>query len=596
MDVSAVILGLISGLAMFLFGMTVMGDALERSAGSGLKAMLGKMTSNPIFGFLLGAGVTAIIQSSSATTVMLVGFVNAGLMKLGSVIPVIMGANVGTTITAWILSLTGLEGGAWYIQMFKPSTFTPVLAAIGAVLYVFMKGGKKRDIGLVLLGFAVLIFGMDVMSDSIAPLAKEEWFRNLFVMFENPLLGLAVGAIVTAIIQSSSASVGILQALAAELNLAAAAEGLAPAITVGMALPIIMGQNIGTCVTAVLGSMGANKDAKRVAAVHLSFNVIGSTVMLSLFCLFNYLIIPGGFGFAGVAADQGNIAILHTVFNVSCTVLLLPCYKLLEKLAYVIIKDKSEDDKREIIFDDRLLVTPTVAIEQVKQVTEKMAEISHGSVEKAIGLISSFDEAVFDEIMLEEDIVDRYEDEIGSYLVKVTGHEITEADSLEVSKLLHMIGDLERLSDHAVNIAHSAKEMREKSIVFSDRANEELSVILEAVREVLNTALESFLENDVEKAVRVEPLEEVIDLLQSQIRSAHIGRLKNNECTIELGFVLSDLLGDLERVADHCSNVAGCVIEIAHRSLGIHSYTDMVKSGNAVYDGYFKDYSEKYSL
>ena len=434
------------------------------------------------------------------------------------------------------------------------------------------------------------------MSDSIAPLAKEEWFRNLFVMFENPLLGLAVGAIVTAIIQSSSASLGILQALAAELNIAAAAAGLPPAITVGMAFPIIMGQNIGTCVTAIIGSAGANKDAKRVAAVHLSFNVIGSTIMLSLFCLLNYVIIPGGFGFASLPAVESNIAILHTVFNLSCTALLLPCYKLLEKLAYIIIKDKAEDEKKSILFDERLLQTPGIAIEQAQRITEKMAHISHGSVKKAISLLSEYDPKIFDDVIREENEIDDYEDEIGSYLVKITGCDLSESDNLEASKLLHLIGDLERLSDHAVNIAHSAREMKEKGISFSENAKAELSVMLSAIDDILENAIGSFVDNDLEMATRVEPLEEVIDLLQGEIKSAHINRLKNNECTIELGFILSDILTDLERVSDHCSNVAGCVIEIAHNSLGIHGYTGRIKSGNEIYDNYFKDYSDKYKI
>ena len=596
MNALKIILGLLSGLSLFLFGMSIMGDALEKSAGNRLKSILGKMTANPLSGFLLGAGVTAVIQSSSATTVMLVGFVNAGLMSLGATIPVIMGANVGTTVTAWILSLTGIEGGAWYLDIFKPSSFTPVLAVIGVILFVFMKGGKKKDIGLILLGFAVLIFGMDSMSAAIKPLAEEAWFRNLFVLFENPLLGLLVGALVTAIIQSSSASVGILQALAAELNIAAAAAGLPPAFTVGMAFPIIMGQNIGTCVTAAIGSAGASKDAKRVAAVHLSFNIIGSTFILSLFCLLEYLILPDGIPFAKLAADQSTIAIVHTVFNVSCSILLLPCYKLLEKLAMVIIKDSNEKENRKIIFDQRLLATPSIAIEQAKLVTNKMALISQRSLKNALSLLENYDKKLFASIKADEDEVDEYEDELGTYLIKITGCELSNEDSLEVSKLLHMIGDLERLSDHAVNLGESAEEMSEKRISFSKEAKAELKVMSTAVSEILDTAIASFTENSLDLASDVEPLEEVIDLLQSEIRANHITRLKNSECTIELGFILGDLLSNLERVSDHCSNIAGCVIEIAHSSLGMHGYSRSIKSGNKRYDATFKKFSDKYRI
>ncbi len=585
-----IVLGLISGLAMFLFGMTVMGDALEKAAGNKLKIILGKMTANPIGGFLLGAGVTAVIQSSSATTVMLVGFVNAGLMSLGAAIPVIMGANVGTTITAWILSLTGIQGSVWYIEILKPSTFTPILAAIGVILFVFLKDSKRKDFGLILLGFSVLIFGMELMSDSIQPLAEEQWFRDLFVMFKNPLLGLLVGALVTAIIQSSSASVGILQALAGELN--AVSPG---ALTLGMALPILMGQHIGTCITAVLGSAGANKDAKRVAAVHLSFNVIGSVVLLSVYSLLQYLILPNGFSFATLSANQATIAICHTAISILFVLLLFPCRKLLEKLAYILVKGDSKQEKK-VITDDRLLATPALAIEQAKILTNRMAEISSRALKNAIGLFENYDKKIFASVKADEEDVDVYEDELGSYLVKITGREISEEDSMEVSKLLHMIGDLERLSDHAVNLAASAEEMTDKKITFSKEAKAELSVMIGAVKEILDTALSAYVNNSLESAHMVEPLEEVIDDLQAQIRNNHIDRLKNNECTIELGFVLSDVLTNLERVSDHCSNIAGCVIEIADNSLGIHEYTKQVKNGNEEFEAHFKTFSEKYKI
>ncbi|MBQ4071856.1 MAG: Na/Pi cotransporter family protein [Clostridia bacterium] len=582
------ILGLLGGLALFLFGMTVMGDALEKTAGNKLKSILSKMTSNPILGFLLGAGVTAVIQSSSATTVMLVGFVNAGLIKLRSAIPVIMGANVGTTITAWILSLSGIEGGAWYLEIVKPSNFTPILAIIGMVLFVFLKSARLKDIGLILLGFSCLIFGMDMMSDGFKTPEIESFLGSFFEMFAtNPVLGLLTGAVITAIIQSSSASVGILQ------TIAGANPGM---FNVAMALPIIMGQNIGTCITAVLGSAGANKDAKRVAAVHLSFNIIGSTVMLAVFCLLHYLIIPGGFGFAYLPADEFSISVIHTVFNVVCSVLLLPCYKLLERLAIFLVRDKKGETEERNLFDDRLLSTPAIAIEQAKRVTYTMAEKTDACLADAISLFGSFDKKVFERVAAEESKIDVYEDEIGSYLVKITGCDLTESESLEVSRLLHTINDLERLSDHAVNLACSAKEMYDKKISFSSGAREEMRVMIRAVEDILSLTFAAFRDNDLERATRVEPLEEVIDMLQSEIRANHINRLKNNECTIELGFILTDMLTDLERVSDHCSNIAGCVIEITHKSLGMHEYTRSLKSGNAVYDEYLKSYSNEYRL
>ncbi len=584
MDSLSIVLGLISGLAMFLFGMTVMGDALEKAAGNKLKVILGKMTSNPFSGFLLGTAVTAIIQSSSATTVMLVGFVNAGLMSLGAAIPVIMGANIGTTVTAWILSLTGITGSG-FIEIFKPSTFAPVLAAVGVVLFVFMKGAKKKDIGLIFLGFSILIFGMETMSGSIEPLAEQQWFRELFIMFKNPILGLAVGAIVTAIIQSSSASVGILQALAASTG----------TLTVGMTIPILMGQHIGTCITAVLGSVGAHKDAKRVAAVHLSFNIIGSVVVLSVYSLFQYLILPNGFAFSSIVANQTTIAICHTAISIIFVILLFPCRKLLEKLAYILVKGDNKQDKK-ILTDDRLLSTPVVAIEQAKILTGRMAEISSRSLKNAIGLFENYDKKVFASVKADEDDADIYEDELGTYLVKITGCEISNEESLEVSKLLHMIGDLERLSDHAVNLAASAAEMAEKKITFSNEATAELRIMINAVNEILDTALTAYTNNDLQTAYMVEPLEEVIDDLQAQIRNNHIERLTNNECTIELGFVLSDVLTNLERISDHCSNIAGCVIEISNHSLGMHEYTKQVKNGNEEFEEHYKVFSEKYKI
>lgn len=576
------VLTLIGGICLFLFGMTVMGDALEKSAGSQLKNLLAKMTSNPIKGFVLGAAVTAIIQSSSATTVMLVGFVNSGLMSLSAVIPVIMGANVGTTITAWILSLMGVSGDNFFMTMLKPTSFTPILALVGVVLYIFLKNAKKKDIGLILLGFAVLIYGMDIMTDAVAPLKESEAFGNILLMFDNPLLGVLAGALITAIIQSSSASVGILQALSAT-----------GAVTFGSAIPIIMGQNIGTCVTAMISSVGTNKNARRVAMVHLYFNIIGTVTLLSVFYIANSVV---GFGFLGDAIDEKYIAIVHTAFNVGCTAILLPCHKLLEKLAVATVRDKKDADEKVSLFDDRLLTTPSVALDRCRNVTVDMAKLSVESLLKSLDLFDKFDRKKLDEINNEEDKVDIYEDEIGSYLVKLAKCDLSEHDSLEVTKLLHIIGDLERISDHAVNLGESAEEINTKKISFSEQAKGELGVMMGAVREILGAALSAFTENSLEFAAKVEPLEEVVDNLKDHIKLNHIKRLQNNECTIELGFILSDLLTNLERISDHCSNVAGCVIEIAHSSLGMHGYNKALRRGNEVYDKHYKEFSEKYSL
>ena len=582
------ILSLLGGLSLFLFGMSTMGSGLEKAAGNQLKTILGKMTANPVSGFFLGLIVTAVIQSSSATTVMLVGFVNAGLITLRGAIPVIMGANIGTTVTAWILSLESIGDGANWLMIFKPSTFTPFLAVAGVVLFVFLKNERARDIGTVFLGFAAVIFGMDMMSSGFKIPEVESALGEFFTTFaSNPLLGLLTGIVVTAIIQSSSASVGILQ------TVALATPG---AFTVGTALNIIMGQKIGTCVTAVLGSAGANKDAKRVAAVHLSFNVIGAAFILSVFSLFNYLILPDGFAFAKIAATPVTISVLHTITSVISTAILLPCNRLLEKLATLLVRDNKGEEEKHHIFDDRLLATPSIAIEHARKVTVDMAELAFKSIDDAFRLFENYDKKLFNKINEDEGRVDVYEDEIGSYLVKITGCDLSEQDSLEVSKLLHMIGDIERISDHAVNLADSAEEMHRKSLSFSDKAKEELTVIISAVREIIRKSAECFENNDLQVAASIEPLEEVIDRLQSQIKTNHINRLKNNECTIELGFILNDLLTNLERISDHCSNIGGCVIEIAHSSLGIHGYTRALQSGNEAYQNYFKMYSETYKI
>ena len=576
------ILALVGGVALFLFGMSIMGEALEKSAGSRLSSLLGKLTSNPIKGFALGAAVTAIIQSSSATTVMMVGFVNSGVMSLANVIPIIMGANVGTTITAWILSLSGLSGDSFIITMLKPTSFTPILALIGIVFYLFLKDSKKKDTGLILLGFSVLIFGMDYMTSAVKPLASVPEFQQILLLFSNPILGVLAGALLTAVIQSSSASVGILQALSSTGQ-----------VTFGTAFPIILGQNIGTCVTAIISSVGANKNAKRVSMVHLCFNIIGAVGAMIVFYTLNMII---GFTFMEMQADHQMIALIHTCFNLFCTVCLLPFCKQFEKLACLLVSDKKVSNDKVSLLDDRLLATPSIAIERCRQVAYQMAEISFHSVKRAFTLLDDFDNKLFDEIKKEEDTVDIYEDEIGSYLMKITNCDLSKKDSLEVTKLFHMIGNLERLSDHAVNVAESAEEMYVKKLAFSPTGKRELSVMMTAVYEIMDNALMAFVHNDIQVAVRVEPLEEVIDDLQDLLRSNHIERLRVGECTIEMGFILSDLLTNLERVADHCSNIASCVIEIANNSLGMHSYTEGLRRGNKIYDKYFEDYSAKYRL
>ncbi len=576
------ILSLISGLVLFLFGMNVMGQALEKSAGNRLKSILGSMTSNTFKGFLLGLGVTAIIQSSSATTVMVVGFVNSGLMTLRQSIGVIMGANLGTSVTSWILSLTGIEGGAWYIEIFKPSSFTPVLALIGIILYMFQKNPKKKDIGLIFLGFAVLMFGMEMMSDSVSGLKNNAAFGSILTMFENPILGVLAGTIVTAIVQSSSASVGILQALTTTGS-----------ITYHAAVPIIMGQNIGTCVSAMISSIGASKNARRASMVHLSFNVIATLILLPIYYVVT-VVVPD-LAIINAAADPLGIAVVHTGFKIAALLILMPCSRLLEKLACVIVKDDKKDEVS--LLDERLLATPAVAVERCKSVAKTMAELSVSSLKKSLVLLDNYNEKDALSIREDEDKVDMYEDKLGSYLVKISSRELTSQDSAEVNKLLHIIGDFERISDHALNIVGSAEEIHDKSISFSPQAKKELSVMIGAIEEILDTSLVAFRDADHSAAVRVEPLEQVVDHLREELKKKHIARLQKNECTIELGFVLSDLLTNLERISDHCSNIAGCIIELEHEDLDIHEYLRNIKTGN---DKEFKDlydhYLAKYDL
>ena len=575
------VLTMIGGLCLFLFGMHQMGAYLEKFAGGSLKMLLGKMTSNKLLGFLTGMVVTAVIQSSSATTVMVVGFVNSGLLSLRQAIGVIMGANVGTTVTSWILSLAGIDGGSFFMQMLKPTSFTPILALAGTVLIMMAKSEKKKDIGMILLGFSVLMFGMDIMSDAVAGLKDVPEFQQLFVMFQNPILGVLAGAVLTGVIQSSSASVGILQALS-----------VTGSITYGAAIPIIMGQNIGTTVTAMLSSVGTNRNARRAAVVHLLFNVVGSTVLLIAFTAANALI---GFAFVDMPIDHSGIAIVHTAFNILCTALLLPCAGLLEKLAYKVLPEEQTPDQIAIL-DERLLHTPAVAIARAQEVAETMARISMDALKTAIYAVKEYDSKVAAAVRETENEVDQYEDMLGTYLVKLSSQELSAHDSLATAKMLHLINDFERISDHAVNVVESGEEMKNKGLQFSEAAQAELAVLTAAVNEIMDLSLDAFLKNDVGLASAVEPLEEVIDTLKDQLRTRHILRLQKGECTIELGFVWSDLLTSLERVADHCSNIAGCIIEMSHDSLGVHGYLDSVKAGSETFTKAYDVYAQKYSL
>ncbi len=575
------ILTLFGGLCLFLFGMNVMGKALESCAGGKLSLLLSKLTSNPIMGFLTGLGVTAVIQSSSATTVMVVGFVNSGLMSLKQSIGVIMGANVGTTVTAWILSLTGIDGGTMFLELLKPSSFTPVLALIGIALYMFTKSSRKKDAGLVLLGFATLMYGMDIMSGAVSGLKEVPEFRNILLMFSNPILGVLAGLVLTAIIQSSSAAVGILQALSSTGQ-----------ITFGSAIPIMLGMDIGTCVTAMLSSIGTNRNARRAATVHLLFNVIGTVVWLSVFYIVDAVV---DFAFVSLVIDEFWIAVINTIFKLLCTALLLPMTGLLEKLAGIIIRDGDTKDKV-IELDERLLATPAVAIERCHTVTVTMADAAIAAMNDSMTLLSAFDKQTAQSVRAQENDVDHYEDTIGTYLVKLSSHQLSDSDSNESAKLLRVIGDFERISDHAVNILESAEEMKDKKLDFSADADKELAVITGAVGEILELARRSFVDNDLTAANLVEPLEQVVDTLKDQLRARHILRLQRGECTIEAGFIWSDLLTSLERVADHCSNIAGCVIETAHSSLDLHEYLREVKATNPDFISMYNDFASKYAL
>ncbi len=576
------VLKMIGGLSLFLFGMNIMGQALERKAGNKLKDLLAKMTNSKIKGFLTGLIITAIIQSSSATTVMVVGFVNSGLMSLRQAINVIMGANIGTTITSWILSLGGIDGSSILIQLLKPSSFTPILALIGTILYMFVKNDSKKDTGLILLGFATLMTGMETMSSSVSGLADVPAFANLFLLFTNPFLGVLAGALLTAIIQSSSASVGILQALASTGQ-----------VSYGSAIPIIMGQNIGTCITAILSSIGTNKNAKRAAFVHLMFNVLGTFFVLIIFCIAKSIF------YMPILNDNASmvgVAICHSLFNIICVMLLLPMSGFLEKLALKVIPDSKSKEKYDEL-DKRLFVTPTLALAQARQSLLDMADTSKEAITKALKTINNFSDKTYDAICKIEDKNDHYEDTIGTYLVELSSkNTLNESESKEVSKYLKMIGDLERIADHAINICQSARELRNNNLSLSEEAIKEMDKMTGAVNEIVLLALKAFRENDLKTALKIAPLEEVIDGLKENLRSNHIDRVKKGECSIEAGFVWSDLITNLERVGDHCNNLGAEIIDdISFDNMYIHK-TKAHASMDKDYDALFKEYSSKYAL
>ena len=563
------VLTMLGGLALFLYGMQIMGDGLAKVSGGKLERILENLTSSPVKAVLLGAGVTAVIQSSSATTVMVVGFVNSGIMKLSQAVGVIMGAHIGTTITSWILSLTGIESSNFFIRLLKPTSFSPILALIGVIFVVFLKDPKKKDIGGILVGFAVLMFGMDSMSGAVKPLANVPEFTNILITFSNPLLGVAAGAVLTAIIQSSSASVGILQALC-----------MTGAVSYGTALPIIMGQNIGTCVTALISAVGANKNAKRAAMVHLYFNLIGTVIFMAAFYTLHSLI---GFPFMGKAASPAGIAVLHSTFNVAATVILLPFSRLLEKLACLTIRETvqdaqaAEEDPDFKILETRFLEKPAFAVEQSRNAVRKMAEDSHKALFTAFELFREYSEQGAQYVEKMEGRVDRYEDELGTYLIKLNHKNLTEQDSRSLSIMLHCIGDFERISDHAVNIMESAKELYEKDAHFSDKAMEELKVLEQAVKDIVDMAYTVFDRQDVELAKQIEPLEEVIDELNQELKHRHVQRLRAGECTIEMGFILADIITSMERISDHCSNIGVCVTQVREDLYDTHSHLEIIK-------------------
>ena len=575
------ILNLIGGLSLFLFGMSLMGQALERRAGNRLKVLLGKLTTNRITGLTTGLGVTAVIQSSSATTVMVVGFVNSGLMTLRQAINVIMGANVGTTVTAWILSLSGISSDNVFVKLLKPSSFTPILALIGIILYMFTKESKKRDTGMILLGFATLMFGMEAMSGAVSGLRDLPEFQNLFVMFTNPVLGVLAGAILTAIIQSSSASVGILQALAST-----------GAVTYGAAIPIIMGQNIGTCITAIISSVGANKNAKRAALVHLSFNVIGTVVWLSIFCIVKAVAVPA---ILGESASLMGIAACHSAFNILCTLLMLPLAGMLEKMVKKMIPDNEVIEQTEEL-DSRLLGSPSLALERCGQVLDSMARIAVSAMKDSIGSIAKYDEEIALRIREAEEKTDHLEDILGTYLVKLTSTQLGENESAKATEYMKLIGDYERIADHAVNILQSSEELVQKDIVFSAEAQEEFNKISGAVEDILDLSYLAFKDTDLKAARETEPLEQIVDEMKEMLRTRHILRLQKGECSVDAGFVWSDLLTNLERVADHCSNISGCVLDTVVHTMNIHQNQRLLRNNEEDYGQELQKLRAKYKV
>lgn len=564
MDIFSV-LSLIGGLALFLYGMHVMGDGLSKLSGGKMEKILETLTSNPLKAVGLGALVTAVIQSSSATTVMVVGFVNSGIMKLSQAVGIIMGANIGTTITSWILSLSGIESDSFFIQLFKPTSFSPVLAIVGVAFLLFAKSPRKKDIGTIFLGFAVLMFGMESMSSAVKPLADVPEFTGILTTFKNPLLGMVAGALLTAVIQSSSASVGILQALC-----------VTGAVSYAVAVPIILGQNIGTCVTALLSAIGAKKNAKRAAMVHLYFNLIGTAVFLVVFYGAQLFVT---FGFMDQAANAAGIAVVHSVFNVFATLVLLPFSGVLEKLACLTIREETEEAPSTglELLDVRFLEQPSIAMEQSRQAAKKMSDSAKNTLFTAMSLLRDFDKEKEEQVLQSEENVDKWEDALGTYLVKLGEKDLIQKDSRDLSLILHCIGDFERISDHGVNIMESAREMHEKGLKFSDKAAQELAVISRAVEDIVNTSFQVFKNEDKELAKGVEPLEEVIDELNHELKDRHIRRLRQGKCTIEQGFVLSDITTSLERIADHCSNIAVCILQIGEKSFDTHGYLNYVK-------------------
>lgn len=580
------VLTMIGGLALFLYGMNIMGDGLAKTSGGKLEAILERFSSSPIKAVLLGAGVTAVIQSSSATTVMVVGFVNSGIMKLTQAVGIIMGANIGTTVTSWILSLSGISGDSFFVQLLKPSSFSPILAMIGVSLILFSKSMKKKDIGTILAGFAILMTGMDTMSAAVEPLAEIEEFTSIFLMFsDNPIIGVVVGALLTAVIQSSSASVGILQALC-----------LTGSVSYASAIPIIMGQNIGTCVTALLSAIGASKNARRAAFVHFYFNIIGTVIFMAVFYLLNAFI---GFAFMGQAADVAGIAVIHSCFNIVSTLILLPFRDILVKIATLTVRDDAVEEERSglKLLDERFLEKPSFAIGSAKKAAVEMAYASREALNAAISLIDQFDKRKAKKVVELEDMVDHYEDELGAYLMKINNADLSLRDSQSVTMMLHCIGDFERISDHACNVMETVVQANKKGAVFSDKAKEELAVYESAIQEIVSMTCEVFDKEDTVLAVQIEPLEEVIDTLNEEVKKKHVKRLRKGKCTIEVGFVLSDLTTNFERVADHCSNIAISLIQMKEDGLETHGYLDNLRENeNPEFLAKYKEYRKKYKL